>query len=91
MFIHVFTLISLHKYVAIPPPYASWAVSELAFWTDLQWGPPGFTDPAGFVTAAQAVHVISPLETHRRPPSSRGFPGNQGETLHSRALSDRTS
>ena len=31
-----------------------------ALWTCMV---PGFTTPAGFVTAAQAVHVISPLET----------------------------
>lgn len=72
MFIHVFIFISLHtQYVATS---LCWAVSEPAglvffkkrggvpfgLWTCMV---PGFTTPAGFVTAAQAVHVISPLGT----------------------------
>ena len=49
-------------------------------WTSMV---PGFTDPAGFVTAAQAVHVISPLETDRLQ-----VPGiRETRQLHSRALS----
>lgn len=76
MFIHVFIFISLHaQYVATS---LCWAVSGLAGLVFFQekrgdggpFGPwtsmvPGFTTPAGFVTAAQAVHVISPLETDR--------------------------